>query len=46
LYYFNAPESQYVVLEPLWVNLLVIMGIFIVCVTAGTWLFVKNERNR
>lgn len=44
--YQGLPEYDKVVLFPVWLNLLVIFSMFIVFLVVGTWLFVRNERNR
>ena len=46
VYYSGSPEYQYAVLFNPWLNLAVVAGLFAVFFTAGTYLFVKNEKNR
>jgi ABC-2 type transport system permease protein len=46
LYYVGQPEYTRVVLEPLAVDLLVILVLSTVFVALGTFLFVRHERNR
>lgn len=46
VYYWNSPVYSKVVLYPIQVDLAVITFIFLVCLVVGTYLFVKNERNR
>lgn len=45
-FYGPGPEHKAVVLEPLWVNLLVMGVTFVVFLFIGTVLFVRAERNR
>ncbi len=45
-YYFNKPEYQYVVLYPIWTDVLVISIMFLIFLAIGTFIFVRNERNR
>jgi ABC-2 type transport system permease protein len=45
-YYFNKPEYQQVIVMPLWVDLLVISVMFFAFLAIGTFIFVRNERNR
>lgn len=45
-YYLGKPEYSKVVLYPLPIDLLIVTVIFIVFVGVGTWLFLKNERNK
>jgi lipopolysaccharide export LptBFGC system permease protein LptF len=45
---FYAGQPAYntvVVVDPI-VNILVMTGLFFVFLAVGTWLFVRNERNR
>jgi ABC-2 type transport system permease protein len=46
VYYWGTPEYDKVVLFPFWLNLLVVGGLFLVFLTVGTYLFVRQERNR
>jgi hypothetical protein len=46
LYYAGKPEYSLVVLNNPLFDLLVIAAVFVVFVFFGTWLFVRNERNR
>ena len=46
IYYIGSPEYSRVVLHDPFENLLVIVPVFIVCITVGTFLFVRAERNR
>lgn len=46
LYYTNTPEYGKVVLFNPLINITIITGMFLVFLVAGTFLFVKNERNR
>lgn len=46
VYYAGAPEAQHTVLFPYWVNLLVVAIATVLFIMVGTWLFVKNERQR
>jgi ABC-2 type transport system permease protein len=46
LYYQGHPDLAKVTLNPPWVNLLVIVVASLIFITAGTWMFVRNERNR
>jgi ABC-2 type transport system permease protein len=46
LYYAGKPEYSLVVLNNPLFDLLVIAGVFVIFVILGTWLFVRNERNR
>lgn len=45
-YYVDRPEGPRIVLDTWVVDLAVCAGFFLVCVVAGTVLFVRNERNR
>jgi ABC-2 type transport system permease protein len=45
-FYAGTPEADFVVLEPIWVNVLVLGVAFAVFLTIGTVLFVRAERNR
>jgi ABC-2 type transport system permease protein len=46
IYYFGKPEYAKVVLFNPWLNLAVVLGFGVVFLVIGTYLFVKNERNR
>lgn len=46
LYYAGLPEFDRIVLHPISVNLIIMAGFFLVFSITGTWLFVRNERNR
>ncbi len=46
IYFAGTPEYQKIVLEKPITNFLVMLIIFLVFLTSGTYLFVKNERNR
>jgi len=46
LYYQGMPEYNQVVLYNPYIDLLIIAGMFLVFLFIGTFLFVKNERNR
>ncbi len=46
VYYAGTPEYSKVVLYPIHIDLLVISVLFILFLTVGTFLFVRNERNR
>ncbi|MEN9328437.1 MAG: hypothetical protein RI947_1245 [Candidatus Parcubacteria bacterium] len=46
VFYRGLPEYDKVVLYSPWVDLLVMSGMFVVFITIGTYLFVKNERNK
>lgn len=45
-YYAGTAEYSKVVLYPLWQDLLILGGMFIVFLVIGTFMFVRNERNR
>ena len=45
-YYFNKPEYQYVIINPLWVDIVVLTSMFFIFLAIGTFIFVRNERNR
>lgn len=38
--------AESVLLFPLWLDLAVVVGLFTLFIILGTWLFVRNERNR
>lgn len=46
LVYRGTQEAQYVVVRPIWMNLLIIAVMFAGFLVLGTWLFVRNEKNR
>ncbi len=46
IFYAGKPEYSAVVLQPPLVNLVVIVGMFVVFLLVGTVLFVRNERNK
>lgn len=46
VFYLGQPDYQKVVLDGLLVNVLVIGGMFFAMLVAGTFLFVRGERNR
>lgn len=46
LFYIGNPDASAVVLQPLWLNLLVLGLAFAVFMLIGTLLFVRSERNR
>lgn len=46
LYYAGRPEYSLVVLQPPLVNLIVMVAMFIAFSLVGTFLFVRNERNK
>ncbi len=46
IYYWGTPEYSKIVLHSPLVNLAIISAIFLVFLSAGTFLFVRNERNR
>lgn len=46
IYYAGTPEFSKVVSQPVWLNLLVITVMTIVFIAVGTWLFVRNEKNK
>lgn len=46
IYYYGKPEYAKVVLFNPWLNLAVVLGFGVVFLVIGTYLFVKNERNR
>lgn len=45
-YYAGTPQYAKVVLYPLWLDLSIIGSMFVVFLVIGTWMFVRNERNR
>jgi ABC-2 type transport system permease protein len=46
VYYWGKPEYALVTLHSPLYNLVVVMIYLVVMITVGTWLFVRNERNR
>lgn len=46
LFYAGQPVYAQVVLESPWLDLLVMVVMFVICFVAGTILFVRHERNR
>lgn len=46
LFYFGTEEAEFVVLNPILVNIAVITIMFLVFLSIGTYLFVRNERNK
>jgi len=46
VFYAGQPSYDLIVLYPAWVNLTIISAIFTGFVVIGTWIFVRNERNR
>lgn len=46
IYYSGKPEYAKIVLYNPLIDFTVIAGMFLVCIVVGTFLFVKNERNR
>lgn len=46
VYYRGEPDASKVVLDGLAFNLAVIAALFVAFLVAGTWLFVRGERNR
>lgn len=46
LYYWGKPDYEYVVLYHPLIDLTVITGLFLIMISVGTFLFVRNERNR
>jgi ABC-2 type transport system permease protein len=46
VYYLNRPEYSLVVLASPLTNLAVMSGLFAIFLVAGTYMFVRNERNR
>ena len=46
IFYLGTPEYSKVVLYPLHIDILIIGAMLFVMLFIGTWLFVKNERNR
>jgi ABC-2 type transport system permease protein len=46
IYYSGSAEYNYVVLQPAWFNFLVMIGLFGLFLVAGTFSFVRKEKNR
>jgi len=46
IFYAGHPDYPEVVLQEPVVNLAIILGLFLVFMLVGTWLFVRSERNR
>jgi ABC-2 type transport system permease protein len=46
VYYSGLPEQSKVVLLPFLTNIIVITVLTTIFITLGTYLFIKNERNR
>lgn len=46
IYYYGRPEYSKVVLFNPLIDLIVLLGMFVVFLLVGTFLFVRNERNR
>lgn len=46
IFYAGHPDYSEVVLQEPVVNLAIILGLFLVFMLVGTWLFVRSERNR
>lgn len=46
VFYAHSPEYEAVVLQSPLFNLLIMGSLFFVFLVSGTWLFVRNERNR
>lgn len=46
VFYAGQPDYPEVVLQEPVVNLTIILGLFLVFMIVGTWLFVRSERNR
>lgn len=44
--FFNTPEYSQITLFPVWVDAFVLGISFIIFLVIGTWLFVRNEKNR
>jgi ABC-2 type transport system permease protein len=45
-YYVGNPEANLVVLQPVQTNVIISAVIFFFCLMVGTYLFVRNERNK
>jgi ABC-2 type transport system permease protein len=46
IFYAGKPEFAAAVLHPLWLDLGVTLGLFVLFTAIGTWLFVRADRNR
>jgi hypothetical protein len=46
IFYWGTPEYKDVVLFNPWINFGIISVLFVIMITIGTYMFVKNERNR
>ena len=46
IYYFGKPEAAKTVLFSPFLDLTVIIGVGLIFLAIGTYLFVRNERNR
>lgn len=46
VFYAGSPEAELIILAPVQTNLIISTGVCVVCLFLGTYLFVKNERNR
>jgi ABC-2 type transport system permease protein len=46
IFYAGKPEYAMAVLHPLWLDLAVTVGLFIVFTVVGTYFFVRSDRNR
>ena len=46
IFYAGKPEYAAAVLHPIWLDLGVTVGLFVIFTAIGTWLFVRADRNR
>jgi ABC-2 type transport system permease protein len=46
IFYAGHPDYPEVVLEEPMINLTIMLGLFLIFMLVGTWLFVRSERNR
>ncbi len=46
IYYFGTPEYEKTVLFNPFMNLVIVLAMLVIFISFGTWMFVKNERNR
>lgn len=46
VYYAGSSELSYVTIHPIWLDLLIVSGMLTIFIVIGTWLFVRNEKNR
>jgi hypothetical protein len=46
IFYAGKPEYAAAVVHPLWLDLAVTIGLFVVFIVVGTFLFVRSGRNR